>query len=96
MSKHHDSIAVGVSGLLQPGEKIVSALVASPRGSSTAAAAGLAPAEIGRRWSNRNKEAAGQVDLVVNRSSGLALTNRRLLTLELAISYPQRGSTRPR
>jgi hypothetical protein len=46
----------------------------------------LAPGEIGRRWSSRNREAAEEVGLVVKRSSGLALTNRRLLTLDLAIS----------
>ncbi len=58
----------------------------SPRDSSTAVAPGLAPAEIGRRWSNKNKEAAEDVGLVVKRSSGLALTNRRLLMLDLAIT----------
>ena len=86
MSKHEDSITAGVSGLLLPGEQVVSALVVSPRGSSTAAAPGLAPGEIGRRWSSRNREAAEEVGLVVGRNSGLALTNRRLLTLDLAIS----------
>jgi hypothetical protein len=86
MSKHEDSITEGAKGLLVPGEEIVSALVVSPRGSSTAAAPGLAPGEIGRRWSNKNREAAKDVGLVVKRNSGLALTNRRLLTLDLAIS----------
>jgi hypothetical protein len=86
MSKHEDSIVERAGGLLLPGEDILSALVVSPRGSSTAAAPGLAPGEIGRRWSNKNKAAAEQVGLVVKRSSGLALTNRRLLTLGLAIS----------
>jgi hypothetical protein len=86
VSKHEDSIVELAGGLLAPGEEIVSALVVSPRGSSTAAAPGLAPGEIGRRWSNKNKAAAEQVGLVVKRSSGLALTNRRLLTLDLAIS----------
>ena len=86
MSKHEDRIVELAGGLLAPGEEIVSALVVSPRGSSTAAAPGLAPGEIGRRWSNKNKAAAEQVGLVVKRSSGLALTNRRLLTLDLGIS----------
>lgn len=86
MSKHEDSITEGAQGMLEPGERIVSALVVSPRGSTTAAAAGLGPGEIGRRWSNKNKNAAADVGLVVKRSSGLALTNRRLLTLDLAIS----------
>jgi hypothetical protein len=86
VSKHEDSITEGAGGMLLPGEEIVSALVVSPRGSSTAAAPGLAPGEIGRRWSNKNKAAAEDVGFVVKRSSGLALTNRRLLTLDLAIS----------
>ena len=86
MSKHEDRIAEGVSGLLGPGEVFVCALVVSPRGSTTAAASGLAASEIGRRWSNKNKEAAGEVGLVVKRSCGLALTNQRLITLDLAIS----------
>src|SRR3954453_7467189 len=86
MSKHEDSITEGAGGVLLSGEEIVSALVVSPRGSSTAAAPGLAPGEIGRRWSNKNKAAAEDVGFVVKRSSGLALTNRRLLTLDLAIS----------
>jgi|SRR6185312_676876 hypothetical protein len=86
MSKQKDSIAAGAASLLLPGEEIVSALVVSPRGSSTAAAPGLAAAEVGRRWSNTSKEAARDVGLAVKRSSGLALTDRRLLTLDLAIS----------
>lgn len=86
MSKHQDSIAEGAASLLLPDEEIVSALVVSPRGSSTAAAPGLAAGEIGRRWSNKNKDAARDVGLVVKRSSGLALTNRRLVTFDLAIS----------
>ena len=86
MSKHEDSIAAGASRLLLADEKIVSALVVSPRGSSTAAAPGLAPSEIGHLWSNKNKKAAEHAGLVVKRSSGLALTNQRLLTVDLAIS----------
>jgi hypothetical protein len=86
MSKHENSIAGGAAALLAPGEEIVSALVVSPRGSSTAAAPGLASSEVGRRWSNKNKDGAERVGLVVKRNAGLALTNRRLLTLDLAIS----------
>jgi hypothetical protein len=86
MSKHEDSIVQGAQRLLSPGEQIFSALVVSPRGSTTAAVGGLAPSEIGRRWSNKNKQAAENVGLVVKRSSGLALTNQRVLTLELEIS----------
>ena len=56
MSKHQVSITEGAAGLLLPDEEVISALVVSPRGSSTAAAPGLAAGEIGRRWSNKNKD----------------------------------------
>ena len=87
MSNHEDSIIEGAKRLLEPGEEIVSALVVSPRGSTTAAAGGLGAGEIGARWRDKNKNAAEEVGLVVKRSSGLALTNRRLLTMDLAISF---------
>jgi hypothetical protein len=86
MSKHEDSIVEGACGMLLPGEEIIAALVVSPRGTSTAAAPGLAAGEIGRRWSNKNKAAAEDIGLIVKRNSGLALTNRRLIALDLAIS----------
>lgn len=87
MSKTEDSITEGAQGFLSPGEQIVSALVVSPRGTSTAMAAGLGPSEIGRKWSNKHREGAASAGLVVKRSSGLALTNERLLTLDLEISF---------
>lgn len=86
MSKHEDSMRKGAKGLLRPGEEIISAVVVSPRGSSTAAAPGLAPAEIGRRWSGKNRAAAESVGIVVKRNSGLALTSERVLTMGLQIS----------
>ena len=87
MPKHEDSIREGARHVLRPGEEIVSALVVSPRGTSTAMAGGLAPGEIGARWSGKNRAAAESVGLVVQRNSGLVLTNERLLTLGLAISF---------
>jgi hypothetical protein len=86
MSKHEDSIKEGARGFLDPGEEIVAALVVSPRGSSTAMAGGVGAGEIGARWAGKNRRGAEDVGLVVNRNSGLALTNRRLITLDLGIS----------
>jgi hypothetical protein len=85
MSKHEDSIREGAQGLLAPGEEIVAALVVSPRGSNTAMVGGLAAGEIGARWSRKNRGAAEDVGLVLERNCGLALTDRRLLTLDIAI-----------
>jgi hypothetical protein len=86
MSKHEDSIKDGAQGLLEPGEEIVSALVVSPRGSGTSMAPGLAASEIGQHWSKKHRERAEDVGLVITRNCGLALTNRRLLTLEVSIA----------
>jgi hypothetical protein len=86
LSKHQDSITEGAQALLAPGEEIVAALVASPRGSATAAAPGIGASEIGARWSNKNRQGARDLGFVINRNSGVALTNRRLLTLDLKIS----------
>jgi hypothetical protein len=85
MSKHEDSIKEGAHGLLAPGEEIVSALIVSPRGSNTAVVGGMAAGEIGARWSRKNRGAAEDVGLVVKSNCGLALTNQRLLTLDVAI-----------
>jgi hypothetical protein len=86
MSKHEDSIVEGAGGMLLPGEEVLAALVVSPRGRSTAAAPGMVAGEIGRRWSNKNKAAAEEGGLIVKRNSGLMLTSRRLIALDLAIS----------
>ena len=85
MSKHEDSIREGAQSLLEPGEEIVAALIVSPRGSNTAVAGGLAAGEIGARWSRKNSGAAEDVGLVVERNCALALTDRRLITLDVAI-----------
>ena len=86
MSKHEDAIKQEARELLEPGEEISSALIVSPRGSNTAIAGGLAAGEIGARWSNKHRGAAEDAGLVVKRNCGLVLTDRRLLTLDLAIS----------
>ena len=49
-------------------------------------AGGVAAGEIGARWSNRNRGAAEDAGLVIKRNCGLALTDRRLLALDLAIA----------
>lgn len=86
MSKHEDAIKQEARELLEPGEEISSALIVSPRGSNTALAGGLAAGEIGARWSNKHRGAAEDAGLVVKRNCGRLLTDRRLLTLDLAIS----------
>jgi hypothetical protein len=86
MSKHEDAIKERAKELLEPGEEISSALIVSPRGSNTAIAGGLAAGEIGARWSNKHRGAAEDAGLVVKKGCALALTDRRVLTLDVGIS----------
>jgi hypothetical protein len=87
MSKHEDSIRAGAEGLLAPGEEIAAALVVSPRGSGTSVAPGLAASEIGHRWAKKHRGAAEDAGLVVHRNCGLALTDRRVVTLDVGSSF---------
>ena len=88
MSKTEDSIAEGAQGLLEPGERMSRPLCFSPPEAAPPRPPGgsLGPGEIGARWSKKNSSAAADVGLIVKRSSGLALTTQRLLTLDLSIS----------
>lgn len=86
MSHHSDALRDGVAPLLFPGEEVRAALVVSPRGGTTAAAGGPVAGLIGSAWAGHNAKGAETVGLVVRRSCGLVLTDRRLITLDLGIS----------
>jgi hypothetical protein len=87
MSQHDDALRAGIRPYLEDGEEVRAAVVASPRGSQTAGSGGLGAAgAIGRAWSGRNEDGAAEVGLVLQRSCGVVLTDRRLVTLDLAIS----------
>ena len=86
MPNHQDAITAGVAALLDEGEEVLAALVASPRGGSTAAAAGGLAGVIGSQWAGKNADGAEQAGLIVQRSCGVVLTNHRLVTLDLSIS----------
>ncbi len=58
----------------------------APRRSAASQPLDAVPARSAAAGSNKNRSAAADAGLVVKRSSGLALTNQRLLTLDLAIS----------
>ncbi len=88
MSKQTDAIRLGAQPLLEPGEEILATVIASPRGSGTAAVGGgPVVGEIGARISGKNVGAADEAGLIVRRNAGLVLTASRLLTFELAISF---------
>lgn len=85
--KQGRKIADGAEAYLEPGERLLVALVAQARGATTARVGGnLIANELGARKAGRNADAAGEAGLVVRSPMGLVLTDRRLLTL--AISTP--------
>lgn len=85
MSNHGEKIREGAGPKLEPGEQILAAIVASPRGSSTGAAGGAAGL-IGGQWSGKNASGAEAAGLVVERNSGVVLTPTRIVTFALGIS----------
>jgi hypothetical protein len=85
MSNHEEAIKAGAAQFLEPGEQVLAALVASPRGSTTGGAGGAAGL-IGGQWSGKNASGAKAAGLVVKRSCGLALTPTRVVTFDLGIS----------
>lgn len=85
MSNHEEKIKEGAAPSLEPGEQILAALVASPRGSSTGAVGGAAGL-IGGQWSGKNASGAQAAGLVVERNCGVVLTPSRIMTFGLGIS----------
>ena len=86
MANHEEAITAGVVPFLEPGERVLAAIVASPRGSTTAQMGGAAGIIGGTKVGKQGKGAAA-AGLVVVRNSGLVLTPTRLLTLRLGISF---------
>lgn len=85
MSKTSEQIKDRARPLLDDGEEVIAALVASPRGSNTAAQIGVAGA-IGRKWANKHVGAADASGIEVHRNMVVALTQTRLLTMKVTIS----------
>lgn len=85
MANHEEAIRSGVASFLQPGEQVLAAMVASPRGSTTAQMGGAAGL-IGGGKAGKQAGGAAAAGLVVERNSGLVLTPTRLLTFRLGIS----------
>jgi hypothetical protein len=81
MSKHEDKIKAGAQPYLQDGEEVLAAFIARPRGwtQSMAGARGL-----GRKQVQENTTGADGAGFSLASPMALAITQRRLLSLELA------------
>jgi hypothetical protein len=86
VANHEEAIRSGAIPFLEPGEVVLAAMVASPRGSTTAQMGGAAGL-LGGSKAGKQADGASAAGLVVERNSGLVLTPTRLLTLRLGISF---------
>jgi hypothetical protein len=90
MARSEDKIKEGAKSLLEPGEEMLAAIVARPRGwtqasasSSGGALAGVIGGEIGRRKQQKQVGAAGEVDFELANPMALAVTSQRLLSISI-------------
>ena len=72
--------------MLEPGEEILAAVVAQPRGTGVSRAPGLGPQAIGSAWARKSKGGAEDVGLELTTPMALALSERRLLVFGLETS----------
>ena len=86
MADQLEQIREHAQAFLEPGEELVAALTASPRGRQTAMAAGGVGSMIGYKVAGNQAKNAQAVGLVVKPNAAVALTDRRLMTLDVAIS----------
>lgn len=86
--KQGQKVADGAASYLEPGERVLVGLVAQARGATTARVGGnLVANEIGARRAGKQTAAAQDAGLVVQSPMGLALTNRRLMTLRISTPW---------
>jgi hypothetical protein len=81
---YEDKIKQQADQLLEPGERVLAAFIAQPRGTTTARAGGLAPGAIGGRKVRQQHEAGETGGLELANPMALALTESRLVVLEVS------------
>jgi hypothetical protein len=85
MPSNLDLIKTMLTPLLEPGEPVLGAMIANPKGSATSRAGGAAGlighAQTGKVFAN-----AKQVGLLLHTPMALVITNRRVLTVKIKIS----------
>jgi hypothetical protein len=84
VADNEDSIEQGVRSYLEDGETLLATLQAAPRGHTGATATTGVAGMINSRKVRKNLQAGEAAGIVVRSPMGLALTNRRLLTLEIS------------
>lgn len=85
-TSYEDKIKEQATPYLDEGEHVLAALVAQPRGGTTAKMGGLAPQVIGGMKTGKQQQAAAEAGLELTSPMALALTESRLIVL--GISQP--------
>jgi hypothetical protein len=80
MSRQSQKIEDGARPFLEEGEHVLAALVAAARGHTQAVAGSM---NLGAHQQGRQHAAAGEAELKIASPMGVALTQRRLLTLRI-------------
>jgi hypothetical protein len=80
MSRYEQRIKDGATRFLQDGEDVLAAVIAAPRGYTQAAAGSI---HLGAAQQGRSNQAAADAGLVLRAPMALALTQRRLVTLNI-------------
>jgi hypothetical protein len=80
MSRYEQKIKRGAARFLEDGEDVLAAVIAAPRGYTQQAAGSI---HLGSAQRDRAHGAAAQVDLRLEAPMALAITQRRLLTLNI-------------
>jgi hypothetical protein len=83
-TSYEDKIKEQAESYLEPGERVLAAFIAQPRGANMARTAGLAPSAIGGRKVKEARRAAEASGLQLARPMALALTDRRLVVLKIS------------
>jgi hypothetical protein len=86
MASYEDKIKQQAEQYLEPGERVLAAFIAQPRGATTARAGGLAGGAIGGRKLQQQHQSAQEGGLELANPMALALTNSRLVVL--GVSQP--------
>jgi hypothetical protein len=85
VSKHQEQIIAAAGGKLD--EEILGAAWGKPRGSQTAAAgAGVIVAEIGARWTGKQRKGAEAAGITLGNPGAVAVTPTSLVTMKVKVS----------
>jgi len=80
---YEDKIKEQAEPFLDPGERVLAAIIAQPRGTTTALSAGMAVSAIGGRKVRAQRQLADSAGLQLTRPMALAVTDSRLVVLAI-------------